>query len=200
MVKFLILPCNKYAREGDYLKSKAWQNAKKLFPNYKLAAVDSIITIKDPKGDRETLGAIVLYPEEMYRVRGFDEYPSWDKFKRLNFKLLWEHTKYVEIGLRRISYRAERMIIILNVRAYKLAVYLAIRRIYNAIPNNVLFIDVPERPWGLQKGINLAKRIENNEGGRIYRLRWRYEKGFPEDVPCDFKYWEKEKIIWIDHF
>jgi len=198
-VKFLILPCNKYAKDGDYLKSRAWQRAKKLFPDYKLAAVDSIITIKDPKGDKETLGAIVLYPEEMHRVRRFDEYPSWDRFKKNNFELLWKHAKYVEIGLRRISKEVERMIVILNVRAYKLATYLAIKRIYNAIPNHILFIDVPERPWGLEKGLKIAKKIENKEGGKIYTLRWKYEKGFPEDVPDDFKYWKKEKVVWINN-
>ena len=71
----LILPCNPGAKRGNYFESRYWRRADKLLrewglrPYVKLAAVDSIVTVLDPLGDRRRLGAIVL-EDEAWRVKG----------------------------------------------------------------------------------------------------------------------------------
>jgi len=52
----LILPCSKGIAQGDYLKSKSWQNVFNIlraygvnFDKIQFGAVDHIITIFDPK-------------------------------------------------------------------------------------------------------------------------------------------------------
>jgi len=71
---YIILPCNKGAALGDYLLSRNWQRVKRILDattnNYKMVAVDSIITFIDPMHDRDELGALVVYPDEMNRVKG----------------------------------------------------------------------------------------------------------------------------------
>ncbi|MHA1616219.1 MAG: hypothetical protein ACTSX9_02815 [Candidatus Njordarchaeales archaeon] len=217
----LILPCNPGAKNGNYFESKSWEIILRIYSREKIdlsriqfAAVDSIITFKDPNNDKERLGAVVLAtPEEMIRVKGHDIKPSWIEFVRNNFENLYKHAYYVKIGLKRIlsKYHFEWIIVILNVRAYRLATYKALIEIGEGkLPRNAFFFDCPDSPAWLihcaKASAKLLKNIWTKEhfpGGVIAVTKkvkkYLLVKGRPKNVPEEFAYWKhNHKEIIID--
>jgi len=203
---YVILPCNKGAALGDYLLSRNWQRVKKILDattnNYKMVAVDSIITFIDPMHDRDELGALVVYPDEMNRVKGFDVYPSWDFFKKNSFERLYIHSHYVKIGLKRIFNPSDKYLVLLNVRGYRLATYLAIKKLFGRIPKNLAFIDVYDSPAYFNNAVRSIKiLLKEDLFGFVIRtqaVKKKWESvGYPEEVPPEFKYWELESILDI---
>jgi len=216
----LLLPCNPGARLGDYFASRSWSFIRDVYGKKNIdlrriqfAAVDSIITFEDPSNDRDELGAIVLgTPEEMKRVANHDARPVWSKFRKNNYEPLRKHSHYVEIGLKRVlnELAVKYLLVILNVRAYRLATYRALVRIGNGnIPQNTFFFDCPDSPAWLThcvtKSINLLKKClkENIQGGVIATTKKIKEHiaktGRPKGIPQEFIYWNKKhKEILID--
>jgi len=205
----IIIPCSPGAEIGNYFASASWRNVVRIIKKYvfdlgniDFAAVDSIITIEDPAKDREELGAIVLANEEMQRVRGKNIRPKWEFFAKNNYKKLYEHTKYVEIGLRRVLNKYDYIVIFLNVRAYKLATMNALLRIGNGkIPSNVLYIECLESPGWLLHCAHIAgsfirdylKRKTKVTGIFIpNRIKSRLKKIYEclSYIPNEFRYWE----------
>jgi len=160
----LILPCNSYARYGNYYLGAVWKRAVKSIiksginpKNVMLTAVDCIIVAEDPSSDKNTKGAIVFGTlEDMKRVKGYNVYPSWKRFKKNNYKFLYEMVEGIKIGLNRLLKEAnpDLIVSVLNVLGYKLAFYKAVEEL--DLWDKVLFIDIPPTPAYIWKGIKLA--------------------------------------------
>lgn len=204
----LILPCNKGAKEGNYYPYGAWKQALRLIKKNKItknlvdfAAVDSIITKMNPTHDKETKDSIVL-ENEMNRVKNYDLFPKWNLFSRNNYEFLKEHTRYCEIGLRRIIDKYELIIVAIAVKGYKYAMIRAIRNLYNGnIPEKFVVIDSGESPSYQNSSVSYAIRIimkylnrEFTYHGKIIKPEnildtERFLKR-PKDIPNEFIYWK----------
>ena len=208
----LLLPCNPAARKGNYFAGRSWEVIRNIYKRARIdlkkvlfAAVDSIITFRDPANDKETLGAIVLgTPIEMRRVANHDLHPAWEFFEKNNFENLRIHAYYVEIGLRRVfrNYKIKYLIAILNVRAYRLATYKALINIGDGdLPPNTFFFDCPDSPAWLfhcaKESIKLLRKCLLGEvrGGCIVttsKIREYIRRvGRPRNIPEEFAYWRK---------
>lgn len=116
----LLLPCNKYAKEGNYYKGKSWRVALKwlkalgLRDKVFLGAIDSIPL-------KHNLGDCIVLEDEMHRVRGFDEYPKYDD------NIIMPLAECIKKGLMRVLNRFEKIIILLNVPLYKKAAHEALK-------------------------------------------------------------------------
>jgi len=129
-MKYLVLlPCNRYAIEGNYFKGRYWKIADKLRRNAKnditLGAIDCIpvfyLNIND---------AIVL-ENEMHIVKGYDSYPRYSKGK---IKPLAEGIKN---GLIRVANQFDRIIVLLNVKLYMEALQEAMKELPESIKRKI---------------------------------------------------------------
>ncbi len=144
----LILPCNNKAYIGNYFEGENWKYALKKLKDKRIdkkfvdfAACDCIITYLNPKNDAENLGSIVL-EKEMDRVKGCDEYPKWDKFKKNNYEILKKHTETTKIAIKRLISHYDLIIASLAIRGYRLAFIRAVLDLFNNdIPKNLVIIN-----------------------------------------------------------
>jgi hypothetical protein len=144
----LILPCNNKAFIGNYFEGDNWKYAMKKVKDKKLdknkimfAASDCIITTKNPKNDRDVLGSIVL-ETEMDRVKGYDEYPSWEKFKKNDYQLLLQHSRYTELALLRLKDNFDLIVLALAVRGYRLSALNALQNLFKSQDSkNIIMIN-----------------------------------------------------------
>jgi len=147
--------------QGSYLKSYSWQNVLAILrkrvnmSDIQLAAVDCIITVRNPANDREKKGAIVLVPQEIYRTAYNDVPPFWSYIKTYLDYLIND----IRIGIRRIYHSFLYIIFLQNIKAYKVAVYQAIIKELGNWPKNVAYILVPSMPHGLLHGARIAARL-----------------------------------------
>jgi len=126
MTDLVILACNPGAKTGDYLTGALW---KRFYPplkdQTKFVAVDSIITTFNNDGQ----GALIPYPEEMYRVKGFDVKANLEMYnptKKIGLQRLENLTESLKVGIDRIFPKYERIFIALNLEVYKMCMYAAI--------------------------------------------------------------------------
>ena len=143
-VKILvILPCNKFAKEGNYFKGRYWKDAdkirKKLNLNVSFAAIDCIPVFK--KGEND---AIVL-ETEMHRVVGEDVYPEYDETK------IPKLADAIKNGLLRVSKSFDKIIILLNVKFYIEATKKALETIPEGIRNKITFHSIYGFPGKFRK-------------------------------------------------
>lgn len=209
MSVILVLPCNKGALNGNFFPYGAWKQALNALKKNKIekkivefSAVDSIITKFDPVNDRDNKGSIVL-ESEMERVKGYDFKPNWRLFKKRNYELLKEHTKYCKIALERLIMKYKLILVCISVRGYKYAIIRAALTIgKDEIPKNMIIIDCGESPSFQNNGISLAIRIIKRfkEEGKIssgYIIKPKKVKlnskflMRPENLPKDYVYWDK---------
>lgn len=106
----LVFPCNSGAFHGDYFRGRTWRNAALYFPermsSLDFAATDSIISVRDDgKG-------LLVFENEMDRVRGLDLYPSFSEEKLSKCKEL------AKASVDRLS-AYKHIILVLNVRLYR---------------------------------------------------------------------------------
>lgn len=160
----LILPCNKGARVGDYYSSPTWRYARRLLEEEgvrsftRLAAVDSIITLYDPRGDRDEMGAVVLEGEE-WRVAGYDAKPTLEKFLR-DARLFKSLVRDVRRGVERLLFQGfSEVYAVLWVAAYQAALHEALLEIEGAWPSWATMVITPPSPLASKKAIKLATRL-----------------------------------------
>jgi len=108
----------------------------------------------------------------------------------------------VKIGLKRIFDPRDKYLVLLNVRGYRLATYLAIKKLFGQIPKNLAFIDVYDSPAYFNNAVHSIKTLlKKNLFGFVIRtqaVKKKWESvGYPEEVPPEFKYWELESILDI---
>ena len=162
MKSVLLLPCNKGAKAGDYYKSPLWRYARGLLEETRLrtrvalAAIDSIVTLYDPAGDRASLGAVVL-EWEAWRVKGYDVRPDLSKFvgdKDLYSRLV----KDVATGIKRLRRLGfDEFHAVLWVAAYQAATHDALLRLGSgAWPRWATMVLVPPSPLSARRGIRYA--------------------------------------------
>lgn len=192
MRRVLLLPCNRGALMGDYFTSPLWRYAHRLLEARGLrretlmAAVDSIVTIYDPAGDRRELGAIVL-EHEAWRVRGYDSPPRLSKFlgdRQLYLRLVED----VARGLKRLRREGcSELYAVLWVAAYQAATYDALIRVETSWPSWATMVLTPPSPLSARKALKLATALmERGERGVRAILRehvapweefWRHKRG-----------------------
>ena len=210
MSVLLVLPCNKGAKTGNFFQFGAWKQATNSLKNNGIqkkfvdfSAVDSIITKFDPAKDRHHKGSIVL-ETEMFRVKGYDFEPRWPEFKKNNYTLLRDHTKYCKIGLEYVIRKYDLIVISISVRGYKYAIIRAALTIGGGrLPENIIAMDCGESPSFQNNCITLAvkiiKKFKNQEEiptGKIIKpekvqLNSRFLTR-PKDLPKEYIYWDKE--------
>ena len=143
----MLLPCNKYAKEGNYFLGAYWRIAdkwrKKLGINVTLGAVDCIPIFC--KGENN---AIVL-ETEMNKVAGCDIYPHYDP-KKVNII-----ADGIYAGLMRIHEKFDRIIILLNVKLYIEATKKALLRLPSKIKEKISFHYIYGFPGKFQREIIL---------------------------------------------
>jgi len=118
------------------------------------------------KGDRKTLGAIVLYPQELNRVAYYNAPPYWKKAKQY----LEDLTNDLTVAIKRLFPKYEKIIILLNIKAYKKAMYKALKETYKKYwkQDQVAFILIPSSPAWLKHGaIIVSKLIKDFVAGII---------------------------------
>jgi hypothetical protein len=205
----LILPCNPGAKTGDYFPFGAWKQAMQSLKRQQIdkrlvdfAAIDSIITRLDPRGDRETKGAIVL-ETEMDRVKGCDLRPDWSLFTKDGYGFLKEHARCCKISMVPLLSRYDLIVVAASVRGYKYASVRALRDIAGgALPSNAIIIDAGESPSYQNGAIRIALdlirrwhklgtipanaiiRPRNIPDGSRFLAR-------PADLPAEFIYWNQ---------
>ena len=116
----IILPCNKYAKVGNYFLGSYWKEARAIIPRNErviYAAVDCI-PLKHPIN---VINDCIVSEDEMWRVKGFDEPPEWDN--RL--------PECIKKGFLRLIrwYNPEKIVILLNVKPYFQAVKIVLDEI-----------------------------------------------------------------------
>ena len=123
--QLLLFPCNPGALVGDYFKSKTWLEASLYFPErtttMDFAAVDCI--------RQKVGGGLIVFENEMERVKGFDVYPiySEEKVKELD--------ELMKLSIPKLK-GYEKIYVYLNVRLYKEVVEA------NKL-SNMVFVDIP---------------------------------------------------------
>jgi hypothetical protein len=132
MNQLLLLPCNGGAKTGDYLlpnnplQGALWKHFyKRLNGKVDFASVDSIITFLHDDG----LGALVLYPQEMDRVKGYSIEATLEMYNPLKpsgLRRLEKHTECLKVGIERVFPKYDRVLVAVNVEAYKLCLFAAI--------------------------------------------------------------------------
>jgi len=198
----VITPCNAGAKHGNYYLGHNWQSVKKALKRmsikFKLAAIDSIVSIFNPHNMREKIGAIVL-EDEMWIVKGYDSKPSWDSFKRGNFHKLRIVSRDLEIGFKRVlSMDFDKIFLLVNVRGYKLASIYAITRINNNVPDNIYIIDIPCTVGWFEHGTHILSRLIRRNINRAgfyttrQALNFLEKREFNITIPNEYKYWEKD--------
>lgn len=128
----ILISCNGGAKDGDYLIPQnsrlgtLWKYFYKRFSHVcDFVAVDSIITFKNNDG----LGALVKYPEEMSRVKGFDVHATLENCnpgRPIGIKRLEEHTECLKIGIQRLFPKYNKVFVALNTEVYKMCAYAAL--------------------------------------------------------------------------
>ena len=162
MKKVLLLPCNKGAVVGDYYRSPIWRYARRLLEEeglrarVALAAIDSIITLYDPAGDRASLGAVVL-EWEAWRVKGHDVRPDLSKFTR-NKDLYSRLVRDIATGIKRLRRDGfSEIYATLWVAAYQAATHDALLRLGRGTwPHWATMILIPPSPLSARRGIRCA--------------------------------------------
>lgn len=152
----LLLPCNKYAKEGNYFLGTYWRIAdkwrKKLGINVTLGAVDCIPLFC--KGENN---AIVL-ETEMNKVIGCDVYPRYDPEK---VDII---ARGIYTGLMKIHNKFDKIIILLNIKLYIEATKKALSELPPYIKNKINFHYIHGYPGKFQKKIILKlKQIKQLE-------------------------------------
>jgi hypothetical protein len=143
----VLMPCNSGAMTGDYFTKNTWQTASKYFPErmncVDFAATDSIVTVsKDGKG-------LIVFENEMDRVRGFDLFPSFSEGKLLECK------EAMRVSAPRLAHY-EKVFVYLNVRLYKESV------LSSLLPNMVVIDLVYKQGPFLQKMPELRAAFEQH--------------------------------------
>ena len=147
----MLLPCNKFAKEGNYFKGSYWKLAdtwrKKMNIDITLGAIDCIPLLCKGEDD-----AIVL-ENEMHRVKGYDVYPRYDPNK------VDEISRGIYNGLLRVSAYFDKIVILLNVKLYIEATQKAIEMVPNEIKSKIEFDYIYGLPGKFRKKI-ISKIIE----------------------------------------
>ncbi len=147
----MLLPCNKFAREGSYFKGSYWRLAdswrRKMNLDIQLGAIDCI-----PVFYKNENNAIVL-ENEMDRVKGYDVYPKYDPNK------VDMIAKGVYNGLLLVSQHFEKIVILLNVKLYIEATQRAIEMLPHEIRNKIEFDYIHGLPGKFRRKI-ISKIIE----------------------------------------
>jgi len=163
----VVLPCSRGIALGDYMKSASWQNMFKVFKKQgvdfdkvQFSAVDCIVTVFDPAKDRHEKGAIVLYPQELYRVAYYDSPPYYTIVRRYLDDLIED----LVVAIKRLFPKYKKIIICLNVLGYKKAMYEALKRTYGKYwkPDQVAFVLIPCSPAWLNHGALLVAKLTKN--------------------------------------
>ncbi len=143
----MLLPCNKYARVGNYFLGNYWRTAdkwrKKLGVNIVLGAIDCI-----PIFCNGEIDAVVL-ENEMHRVAGCDIYPRYDPEK---IRVISEG---IYNGLLRIHEQFDKIIVLLNVRLYIEAMKEALTRLPLGIKSKIDFDYIYGYPGKFQRKLIL---------------------------------------------
>jgi len=138
----LILPCNKFAKEGNYKKGANWRLVLKHTKHLRerglldLCAVDCI----------NMLG--LVHERENWKTKGEDVYPSWEHFKR-NPLIVLELKEAIKSKLPLLAKDYDHIVAYLNIKGY----YLALKEasIETNIP--IKFIDLNFNPISYRKHI-----------------------------------------------
>ena len=149
MGNLIILSCNPGAETGDYLTGTLWSMFYPMFKDVaKFAAVDSIVSLLNDDGN----GAIVLYPEEMHRVKGFDVKATFEMFhpeKAKGLPRMIKHTESLKTAITRIFPQYDRVFVALNGEVYKMCMAAAIEE--TGMWNKVRFYDQLAAAWDRKK-------------------------------------------------
>ena len=141
----LILPCTGTAKDGNYFLANTWREMSMYFPErmstLDFAAVDCIIA---KYGDKEGL---IVFENEMDRVKGFDQYPIYNK------ELVLTLNSYMKKSIDKLK-QYKKILIYLNVRLYREVVE-------NNKLENMIFIDMPFRQGSFKEYIlTLRKKFD----------------------------------------
>jgi hypothetical protein len=199
----LCLTCNPGAFKGDYLIGLLWtQFHKELCGEVKFSAVDSIISLLHNDGK----GAIVLYPEEMSRVKNYDIHSTIEMFnptKPKGMDRLIKHTEALKIGIQRIFPDYDHIYIALNTEPYKFCMACAINETKQW--DKVTFYDQLAGCWNrrnvlteLKKDLHSGKPRcgivhvqERTDIDPKYINRWLQ---FRSTIPTKWKYWDWKEL------
>jgi len=200
----LCLTCNPGARSGDYMKGLLWQQFhRELCGIVKFSAVDSIISLLN----NDNQGAIVLYPEEMCRVKNFDIHSTLEMFnptKPKGLKRLVDHTEALKVGINRIFPQYDRIFIAQNSEVYKLCVAAAVEE--TNMWSKVTFYDQLAGCWNRKNVLEVLKKDLNSVGSRggivkvperatidmKYINRW---TAYRNNIPSRWKYWDWNRFV-----
>jgi hypothetical protein len=201
MKNLIVLSCNPGAYKGNYLEGTLWKMFYFPLQHYaKFAAVDSIISLLHDDG----LGALVLHPEELNRVKGFDVKATFEMFNPTRSKgldRLVKHTECLKVGIERIFSQYERVFVAVNSSVYQMCMAAAIEETNQW--HKVRFYDMLAGCWNKTKVLNILQKdilATNFVSGIVpishretiekkYIDRWtKYRKVVPER----WKYWDKE--------
>jgi hypothetical protein len=202
MDNLIVLSCNPGAKEGDYLTGTLWSMFYPMFKDVaKFAAVDSIVSLLNDDGN----GAIVVYPEEMHRVKGFDVKATFEMFhpeKAKGLPRMEKHTESLKIAIQRVFPKYDRIFIALNGEVYKMCMMAALKE--TGWDRRVRFYDQLAAAWDRTKISKLlvtdlekkefrggiVRVLERSDIEQKYIDRW---NEFRKHVPERWRYWD-----WTD--